>query len=1019
MRTIKRKLNMNLSRNRNGIGKTMKLRTSSDKSLKANTPVKKMASVRVRHNESFIQALSELADIMGRKGEQFRARAYKSAADELMRFPTDISDVKQIEGLQHIGKTISLKLNELQTTGKLQLLEDHRNDPMNQLTRVYGIGPKKAKELIEQGVASVEDLKSNQEFLTTNMKLGVQYFDDIESRIPRKEIDDYKKIFTHVFTRATPSNNSSFEIVGSYRRGNKTSGDIDIIITNKDNKQKEVFDGFLDALIHHKYIIEVLTRGKTKSMTIARIPGHDGRARRVDFMYAPPHEYAFALLYFTGSKTFNTIQRQRALDMGYSMNEHGLHKMNNGKRGDKLTSQTFPTEESIFEFLKMEYCEPTDRKDMRCVRELVKANAKANQTLLELFHTKGAVALHDMSEEQLSKMIRDANANYYGNGTPIMTDQEYDILCETTKGRFPNNEAVKEGHTKTNVEIEKNKVLLPYEMWSMDKIKPDTKTLSKWKSAYGGPYVVSCKLDGVSGLYSTECGGVGGAKLYTRGNGKVGQDVSHLIPYMKLPVVTNTSVVVLRGEFIMEKQVFQDKYADTFANPRNFVAGIVNQKKFEPEKFADVKFVCYEVIKPIMKPSEQMRFLAAHGFETVQNLCMVKPNDLSNDMLSQMLVDWRGNYKYESDGVICADDKIYPRVNGNPEHAFAFKMLLSEQTTQAKVVDVIWTPSKDGYLKPRVQIEPVVLGGVSIEYATGFNARFIHDNKVGVGSVVKLVRSGDVIPHIEDVVRAAEQGKMPCMAETPYVWNKTKVDIMLQDKMSDAVVQEKNITGFFKTIEVEGLSSGNVKRIMEAGFDTTQKIIKMNKDDFLGIDGFKDKLATKISKGIKTKLDDATLPQLMQATNIFGRGFGVKKFGAILKSVPMNEMDKTPDELVILISNIPGMAQKTSKQFVTRLPVFMTWMKEAGLQSKYEDTYHNDVVTSNHPLHGKKYVMTGFRDKNLVTKLESIGAIQMTNVSKNTDFVIVKTQGEDSTKAAEARRLNIELVTVNEIYDRI
>ena len=1009
MRTIKKKLKVILSRKSNGIKKTktIKLRPS-DKNIKANILVKKMETVPLRLNESFIQTLSELADIMGRKGEQFRARAYKSAADELMRFPNDITNVKQIEGLQHIGKTITLKLNELQTTGKIQLLEDHRNDPMNKLTRVYGIGPKKAKELIEKGIESVEDLKSNQDFLTTNMKLGVQYFDDIESRIPRKEIDDYKKIFTDVFSNSTPSKNSSFEIVGSYRRGNKTSGDIDIIITNKDNKQKEVFDGFLDALIAQKYIVEVLTRGKTKSMTIARIPGHDGRARRVDFMYAPPDEYAFALLYFTGSKTFNTIQRQRALDMGYSMNEHGLYNMKNGVRGDKLTSQTFPTEESIFEFLKMEYCQPTNRRDMRCVRELEKTNQTINP--IELFRKKGATALHYMNEEQLSKIIRDANANYYGNGTPIMTDQEYDMLCETTKNRFPNNEAIKEGHTKTNVEIEKNKVILPYEMWSMDKIKPDTKTLSKWKSSYGGPYVISCKLDGVSGLFSTECEA---AKLYTRGNGKVGQDVSHLIPYLKMPVKKNTCPIVLRGEFIMEKEVFQDKYSDTFANPRNFVAGIVNQKKFEPEKFVDVKFVCYEVIKPIMKPSEQMMFLATNGFETVESINVLEPGDLSNDMLSKMLLDWRGNYKYESDGVICADDNIYPRVNGNPEHAFAFKMLLSEQTTQAKVVDVIWTPSKDGYLKPRVQIEPVVLGGVSIEYATGFNARFIYDKKVGVDSIVKLVRSGDVIPHIEDVVREAEQGKMPCMVETPYVWNKTKVDIMLQDKMCDAVVQEKNITGFFKTIEVEGLSSGNVKRIMDAGFDTTQKIIKMSKDDFLGIDGFKDKLATKISEGIKTKLDAATLPQIMQATNIFGRGFGVKRFGAILKSVPMNEMDKTPEDLVIRISNIPGMAQKTSKQFVTRLPVFKKWMKEAGLQKKYEETYI-DVVTNNHPLYGKKYVITGFRDKNLVKKLESIGAIQMTTVSKNTDFVIVKTQSENSSKAAEARRLNIKLVTIDD-----
>ena len=97
-------------------------------------------------------------------------------------------------------------------------------------------------------------------------------------------------------------------------------------------------------------------------------------------------------------------------------------------------------------------------------------------------------------------------------------------------------------------------------------------------------------------------------------------------------------------------------------------------------------------------------------------------------MLSEVLVMWRDTYEYEIDGVIVNHNKIYPRKSGNPDHAFAFKMILSDQMAEAKVVDVIWTPSKDGYLKPRVRIEPIVLGGVKIEYATGFNAKFIKDN---------------------------------------------------------------------------------------------------------------------------------------------------------------------------------------------------------------------------------------------------------------------------------------------------
>ena len=337
-------------------------------------------------------------------------------------------------------------------------------------------------------------------------------------------------------------------------------------------------------------------------------------------------------------------------------------------------------------------------------------------------------------------------------------------------------------------------------MGSMDKIKPDTNALSNWNSKYNGPYVLSCKLDGVSGLYTTE-----GNKpnLYTRGNGKIGQDISHLIPFLRLPKIKG---IVIRGEFIIPKNLFEAKYKDKFANPRNMVAGIVNQKTIN-ETINDLHFVAYEVMNPILKPSEQMAYLKTLDVECV--LYKIE-SSISNDLLSQTLVDWRYKYAYEIDGVIVTNDAIYNRKAGNPEHAFAFKMVLSDQVTEAKVVDVLWAPSKDGYLKPRVQIEPINLGGVQITYATGFNGSFINDNKIGIGAVVELIRSGDVIPYIRKVIIPADKPKMPSVS---FKWNDTRVDIMIEDIESDEIVREKNITGFFKGIGVEGLSNGNVKRM--------------------------------------------------------------------------------------------------------------------------------------------------------------------------------------------------------------
>ena len=605
-----------------------------------------------RLNEKFTQILEELADILQRQGDQWRAKSYRAAADTIMIYPNDITSASQLKGMKTIGATILSKLKTIEETGTLPILERERKNPLNILTKVYGIGPKKAKEFIDKGITTLEELEKKPELLTTNMKIGLKYFDDIESRIPRAEIDEYHDKLSKIFAEVTPIG-SSFEIVGSYRRGAKNSGDIDIIITNRDNNHI-AFTKFLDALITDNIVIEVLSRGQTKSLVIARLePGM--QARRVDFMFTSPEEYPFAILYFTGSKTFNTIMRQRALDLGYTLNEHGLHFMSKGTKGARVENK-FPDEQSIFKFLDMEYREPFDRKDTRSVKLLPSSQNKISDSVSDVvpvpvpvpdsttikvkkakrrtlkkkskdispkdentvldniaqFKSNGVSALKTFTEADLSNMIKFANNAYYEQNTSLLTDNEYDILREFTLEAFPNNEAAIDGHMSV---IVKNKVTLPYEMWSMDKINTDTNALSYWMTKYKGPYVISAKLDGVSGLYSTEGKE---PKLFTRGNGTVGQDVSHLIPFLKLP--TSVSGIVIRGEFIISKKLFATKYASKFSNPRNFVAGVVNQKTPDPDKYQDIDFVAYEVIRPVLSIEQQMMQLTNLNVEVVKFL---------------------------------------------------------------------------------------------------------------------------------------------------------------------------------------------------------------------------------------------------------------------------------------------------------------------------------------------------------------------------------------------------------------
>ena len=170
------------------------------KSLKSSPQTKTMEQTQQKvYNDEFIKALSELENIMMRHGEPFRARAYHKAVETIMKFPNDITNPEQLAGMPGIGKTIMAKLKEYVETGTLRALEKFRNDPMNTLTKVYGIGPKKAKAFIAEGLDTIAKLKANPDKLTAAQKLGVKYFDDIETRIPRAEIGEYQKAFEKVF----------------------------------------------------------------------------------------------------------------------------------------------------------------------------------------------------------------------------------------------------------------------------------------------------------------------------------------------------------------------------------------------------------------------------------------------------------------------------------------------------------------------------------------------------------------------------------------------------------------------------------------------------------------------------------------------------------------------------------------------------------------------------------------------------------------------------------------------------
>jgi DNA polymerase beta len=311
----------------------------------------------------------------------FKARAYTKVIQQLQDRVEPVTRWEDLQGIQGIGEGIRKKIQEVFDTGVVANAEAIRKQSGFQakdiFLKIYGVGPVKAKELVEKGFRSIASLREEiannpkSKLLNEKQQLGLKYYEDLDERIPRSEMDEHAEILfktaKDVFGKG--SIKYSMSIVGSYRRKAESSGDIDVLLVFPDasTDTKHWFHVYSEALRKKKYLETTLAEGPKKLMGISRVR-ESMRARRLDLLVTPKDEYAYALLYFTGSDKFNIAMRKHALNKGYTMNEHGMTPIQ-GKHGEKM--QPVPPfmadEKDIFTFLDYPYVEPENRDGKKIV----------------------------------------------------------------------------------------------------------------------------------------------------------------------------------------------------------------------------------------------------------------------------------------------------------------------------------------------------------------------------------------------------------------------------------------------------------------------------------------------------------------------------------------------------------------------------------------------------------------------------------------------------------------------------
>lgn len=626
---------------------------------------------------------------------------------------------------------------------------------------------------------------------------------------------------------------------------------------------------------------------------------------------------------------------------------------------------------------------------------------------------------HSITIKKLVSLLQKLSDVYYTKTNPLVDDDVYDALYDVLKERDPDNAYF----FQTGVKKSSNKdVVLPYQMPSLNKIKPNEKTLERWFNTYTDTYIIMDKLDGISiQIHKNETGEI---DMYTKKQTGMGTSKKHLLKYVvsdtilnKIP--NNTSI---RGELVISQKDFKKiNHNDEFKNPRSMMSGLVNVDKLDTRIANKAQFIAYSIIHPRYKIGKQLVILTKWGFNTVWYE-KLNNNDDNNDnninsieaKLIKLLAERKSQSEFLIDGLVITDNSaIHEHSDTTPKYAIAFKMNMEENMKDAIVEEIEWSPTMYGYLQPVVRIKPIILdGNVTITYVSAHNARYVYDNNIGKGSIIKIIRSGDVIPYIVSIVKHNDTPDMPSIK---YKWNETKIEIIVKNPTADILdkIQIKQNIHFFKTIKVKYLSDGIITKLHNAGYKTIIDILKASQtkdNELYDINGLGEKIILKIYEQIDKAFKKIKLAEFMAGSLQFGRGFGVRKLNAILKKHP--DILTIKQDIKQLILDIDGFSETLANKFCANLENFKKFMKSINkiynIKNEQNEQKQNKQIMINAII-----VMTGKRDNTIIEFIENNGGKISSSVSKNTTLVIH--DGDiNSSKMQKAKELNIKQMTTTE-----
>jgi DNA ligase (NAD+) len=612
------------------------------------------------------------------------------------------------------------------------------------------------------------------------------------------------------------------------------------------------------------------------------------------------------------------------------------------------------------------------------------------------------------------------NKNLYYQGKPGISDFEYDKFEDELKLIDPENDIF--DLVGTNL-FSSEKVEHTKKMLSLNKTyKLDD--LIKWKES--NDILSSFKIDGSSCSLIYKDGKLNLAK--TRGDGRFGENITNKIlfnSHVPKKLKENHSLEI-RGEvycteenFLKLSEIMTGMGLDKPTSQRNIVAGLLGRKEnIELSQYLSFQaFELYSQEIEFKTEEDKFRKMIQLGFQTPEYYINKSRDDL--ELRLKETQEFMSNGSYLIDGLVLSfNDQELHRTLGETAHHPRYKMAFKFQgdTKVTKIKSISWQISRNGYLTPVANVEPVELSGAMVARVTLHNFGMVKQHNLKIGDEIEIVRSGEVIPKFLTVIKESTNELLypeicPSCSEKTYI---REIRLVCKNELCAGKIKDE-ILNYIQKIGIDDLSSKRLEEMIKLGFvkDITS-LYELSRDQLMSMDKVKDKLADKLLGSI-AKSKNADLITFLAALGVSGGAYN--KCEKVVTN-GFNTIDKVMAMKYSDLELIESFAEKSATDFVNSIrskKSMIVKLRDYGFKFTLKIA---SVIESS--ITGKKFCITGtltLKRSELQKMVKSNGGIVQSGVNKDTNYLITNDVESSSSKFKKAKDLGVPIIPESVFFE--